>query len=351
MRGFLFTALVLATAVVAGLTRSVPLTALCFAEVLAAVVSPALVWRFRRKLTASFVRKSGTALRGERTRCEVEVRNTSCLPVSRCAFRLRVRYASQGRFTARWLSGSCEEKSGRLEFDVTPPCCGLMTLWLDRLRVYGPFALASSWKPQWEQRRLAVLPPERPMRLELRGPGTDAGSLAASRKGDPSGSLFEVREALPGEPSRRVHWKLSARTDKLWLREPDREAGRSVRLALDRSDLRKRSVRELDAFYTLLAALTLGLLEHYAAVLVCWTGPETAERPVESAEGLWELLPVLYEADRSALEARSERLSPPPESGEHRLDLTLRWSFDGVPVRQFRPKTLERELFGSVFIL
>ncbi len=351
MRGFLFAALVLATAVVAGLTRSVPLVALCFAEAVAAIVSLPLVWRFRWKLTASFVRKSGTALRGERTRCEVETRNTSRLPVSRYAVRLRVRYVSQGRFTARWLSGSCEGKSGRLEFDATPPYCGLMTLWLDRLRVYGPFALSSSWKPQREQRRLAALPPERPMRLELRGPGSDAGSLAESRKGDPSGSLFEVREALPGEPSRRVHWKLSARTDKLWLREPDREAGRTVRLALDRSDLRKRSVRELDAFYTLLSALTLGLLEHYAAVLVCWTGSGMSERSVESASQLWELLPVLYEADRLALEERSDRLSPPPEGGEHRLDLALRWSIDGVPIRQFRPKTLKRELFGTVFIL
>jgi uncharacterized protein (DUF58 family) len=57
---------------------------------------------------------------------------------------------------------------------------------------------------------------------------------AMSRMAGDSHDLYRVRPAVPSDGARFIHWKASAGSPELWVREFTREERLSVRLALDR---------------------------------------------------------------------------------------------------------------------
>ena len=71
---------------------------------------------------------------------------------------------------------------------------------------------------------------------------------AMNRMAGDSHDLYRVRPALAGDGARFIHWKASAGSPELWVREFTREERLSVRLALD------RRTSSSDAFETAVAA-------------------------------------------------------------------------------------------------
>ena len=101
----------------------------------------------------------------------------------------------------------------------------------------------------------------------------------------------ELREYRPGDPLRQIHWKLTAKTDKLIVREPmQTETGRLL-LTFDLCLPQQRLDQTLDA----LVWLSEWMLEQGIGHSVCWLDPETLapESRVLSASADWR--PLLRE--------------------------------------------------------
>lgn len=98
------------------------------------------------------------------------------------------------------------------------------------------FGLTRVAVAQAAQARLRVLPRLHPVALAP-APRTRCpreGVLAVLRRA-PSEDWFRVREYLPGDDSRRIHWKLSVKLGRLQVRQPETTpvVRRRVRLVLD----------------------------------------------------------------------------------------------------------------------
>ena len=85
--------------------------------------------------------------------------------------------------------------------------------------------------------------------------------------------IHDLREYRPGDSLRDIHWKLSAKTDKLVVREAQEPDRRNVLLTLDLCGDRARNDRVLG----ILLWVSRWLLEHEAAHFVCWLSPEELE--------------------------------------------------------------------------
>lgn len=82
--------------------------------------------------------------------------------------------------------------------------------------------------------RLDVFPAPHGLRLpELLRPLLSEGGLSRRLGLDDPISLRSVREYVPGDPPGRIHWRSSARTGTLSVREPERTAASSVTIYLD----------------------------------------------------------------------------------------------------------------------
>lgn len=89
-------------------------------------------------------------------------------------------------------------------------------------------------------------------------------------RGGTSGEFLRLREYAAGDPYRQIHWNQTARTGTLWIKEYQREQDRTVLLSLDLRSRKRRKAPELDAFFEVLSALTLGILHQGASVCVQW---------------------------------------------------------------------------------
>ncbi|PRI10765.1 DUF58 domain-containing protein [Leucobacter massiliensis] len=120
---------------------------------------------------------------------------------------------------------------------------GAQLIAVEALLVTDPLGLLRLRIPLRASAELLVLPrplpPERlPDELAGRGGvrGTSSGALAGAPSGGSGGAAAEssggLREYRPGDPPRRVHWKQSARQDRLLVHEPERGAGERIATAL-----------------------------------------------------------------------------------------------------------------------
>lgn len=300
VRRLVYLTLAALTWYLAGMYRSFPLTALFLAEIGIFILLALQALYFYATLEAGFPSEWSVGEKGRDCRCRVSLREKGLFPVGRVRLTLRLSYGDGRQKTIRHIYGGVEGRCGaELEFFVSPACCGAVLIELAQVRVYDYLALFSIGRRGKRRMTLAVLPAARPLRIvrvRERGAGrTDSGELPALSAAEASPETRELREYQPGDAARSIHWKQSARTGTLWSREYEGEADRLFSLALDFSGGEAFPAERWDAFYEVLSALLLGLLEHAAAVRVQWRdGDQALFRDVRGEADRLDLFPRLY---------------------------------------------------------
>ena len=361
MRAALYLAAALATWYMAGMYRSAALMALFAAELITALVLFCLPRLLRRRAEAAFFPLAGTARKGSPLPCRLRLVNRAPLPAGRVRGVLRMRYPRlDAPITTRRLTwGAAAGSAGELDFSLTAPYCGLLEVELVRVRFYDFLGLFSASRRGEGPAAIPVLPPERAARIALATAGAAGGD--ALPRPSPAGDEQDpgqLRSYRAGDPVRRIHWNLSARSGGLWVKEHQREEAPQVELMLNTSSTRRRSAGEWSAFFEVLSALVLGLLRAGAEVRLTWleAGREDfSQADLSEASDLTALLPRLYGADFSdtneAFRVRSNRRLL--ELGDRllELDLDLIWRHSGVRRFQFSPAALDEALEEEVFTL
>ncbi len=122
----------------------------------------------------------------------------------------------------------------KVSYKVRFPRRGLYAL--SRIRVvtrfpFGFFERAFSIKQRQE---ILVYPQIIDVRPILRGAKVDLGEYETGRKGHGI-SLYGLREYTPTDSARFIHWKVSARSSKIMVREFEKEEKKKVTLCLNNS--------------------------------------------------------------------------------------------------------------------
>lgn len=137
-----------------------------------------------------------------------------------------------------WLLGSCglpmPPFQGRLRLknlltgerwyyqdpeDLPTGHCGGMAMTAERVRIYDYLGLFALPVPKRREKIILIRP--RPVKMLLGSRPADYAPRAWRPKfGGGSGENHELRLYRPGDSLNQIHWKLSAKTGKLILREP-----------------------------------------------------------------------------------------------------------------------------------
>ena len=113
------------------------------------------------------------------------------------------------------------------------------------------------------------------------------------KKGGGFSEIHDMREYRPGDSMRDIHWKLSAKTDKLIVREAQEPDRGQVLLTFDLSGTRQ----QLDETFDTLFWLSRWLLAHEVSHSVCWLDPGSFEpmgAVITKEDELKELLRTLF---------------------------------------------------------
>lgn len=208
------------------------------------------------------------AARGQELPLEVQLKNRCGLPVSEIQVELKCGDDYTGevqrlRGTAM-LDGRDE---ATLRFVLQARHYGLLTVWAEKIKVGDPlgvnYAASHFTKQMW---KIAVLPEltddrERQSASEDAKHPVEDGGESDARGEDPS-AAYELRAYQTGEPLRNVHWKMTAKTGEMMVKEfvRDTEPMTLVFLDLDRHG-RPYSRKEWDAFLEEVASFSAAQLQ------------------------------------------------------------------------------------------
>lgn len=119
---------------------------------------------------------------------------------------------------------------------------------------------------------LVVLPDIQEVAIELSeavrwfaGEGEDE---EPERAGNEPSQIFQIREYRPGDSIRKIHWKLSARTDELMIRESGEPKNCAVGIFADLE--KKKSDTGFLLFFEILASVSASLAEQKCIHFISW---------------------------------------------------------------------------------
>ena len=150
--------------------------------------------------------------------------------------------------------------------------CGNYEFELARIRLYDFSRLFYVTKRVKKYTNVEVIPQidEIPVRItdRVRNFFGDSDIYDDIRPGYDPSELFDVREFQNGDRLQSVHWKLSARTDELMVKENSLPKACAVAVVADLRGIKKG--RQADAFMKLLVSLSFSLMDQKCPHYVAW---------------------------------------------------------------------------------
>lgn len=361
MRGILVLAMAAVTLYVAGIYHFPAGLYAGFTELTLFVLGTVSLYFLRRKLYGVILPDENGMQQERALHCRLKVTNRGRWPVWR--WDAVACWKQDGQKAVKKLSGQVKERGEAVdEFEITAQHCGFVELRLQRLRVWDPLRLLHirvRFKEGRPVLRLPVFPPQNVLRVESARGETlqDSGSdqEPAPAVGNEVWEVRQYREYQPGDCVKNIHWKLSARSDELWVKEYSRGDAHRIGLFLDLAEREPLDADGKDVFYEIFLALITGLAQKYDCICVHWFDWREKQwefwRIVE-AEQYREILPRLYEAgfipadqidEKTYREERIVRVG----AAMLQFDPQLRLSFGGAEelvLKQFSRQGYRREI-------
>ncbi len=173
------------------------------------------------------------------------------------------------------------------------------------VRLSDPFGLFLVTLTYPATETILVYPPIARWRTPALPRGAASGQASArARARQPTAAVRTVREYVPGDPFRHIHWPTTARRGNFHVREFDQETGGDVWFLLDldrevQAGVGKHSTLEVGVILT--ASLAVQLLDANRRVGLLAYGQEPrVVRPGQGLEHLWRILHALALAQPAA---------------------------------------------------
>jgi len=232
---------------------------------------------FVRKRLHLSLEAPGSLRKGGEGLLRILIENSSLLPVL-C---VRCRILAENR-----LNGECavHELYTWLAPRRLRPCslcfqsqyCGRLRMTLRDVTLYDCFGLIGVRLKSDVHRNTAVQPDTFDMALSLQPCSTESDeseSYSPFRTGSDLTEIFQIRDYVPGDAPKQIHWKLSGKLDKLIVKDPSLPVMRSILVFWERSGDSGSRAR-IDAQVEVLVSLCRTLLEDSMQFVLAWNDTE-----------------------------------------------------------------------------
>ena len=224
----------------------------------------------------------------------------------------------------------------------------------------GPVGLIRIRKKTNVQEKIVVLPKQMPIQVEGEFQKTetllDSSGYSKVKPGDDPAEIFDVRPYRYGDKISRIHWKITAREDELYVKEFSLPISASMALLIEKDEEIKTGERA-DAFYTLLASVVLGLVERGEPFFVAWNLQEKGMNRflVSDEESCYTMLFAFLDEELFSITNDAERIWKETYPGDDCRFLVLT---EGLHIKaggeeriKFDQNNLEEKLEGWVLEL
>lgn len=286
----------------------------------------------------------------------IVVNNKSRIPINRVRLRISMRYVTEKKGISKKLNAAAaahDDTDAELYFRA--PYCGMINAKLLRAEIYDYFSFFSAKRRfSDEGQNIYIYPKPVEMRIIMPPFGSYTANAivesSSNHSGDDHSEIRLVREYRDGDLIRHMHRNYSAKTEKIWIKEYNKENDYIFDLFIDTSDT-EINTELLDALYEIVCSITSSLVKFEVIVRVQWYDRNIKGMNMVSVwneSSIDEMIPLLY---RSDLRCTSDEFSAADSSVGMLINSKLEWFFLGQHVFSFTYGNLQKELCGNVFDL
>lgn len=265
-----------------------------------------LIWlpvnlRLRKKLKLS-LEGGGSFHKGDWGTIRITLENPTVFPAMLLRCYVTGENQLNGQKDGSWVclgAGKRKETVEKVSFRADR--CGRICFRVEKARLYDGFGLIGVAVPCESKASAVVQPDTFPMELALvedRDRSEDSELYAPDRPGDDPAEVFQLRDYVPGDSPRRIHWKLSGKFDKLVVKDPALPITRKVLIFWERTGDSGDPAR-VDAQVEVLVTLCKALLDQQTGFILSWNDireGRCVDREVQELEEFVAVLPRLLMA-------------------------------------------------------
>ena len=232
---------------------------------------------------------------------ELTVQNPTWLPICQIACRVCLENQLNGETQIVYVSGGIWPKSKRsMKISLQSPWCGRVRLNVESA-LYDCFGLIGV-KIQLDAHGACVVQPDTFLQTLMLSPAAahidDTEDYSNERPGYDLSEMFQIRDYVPGDSQRQVHWKLSHKYGKLIVKDPSLPITRSAAVFWERTE-ENPTVDRTDAEAEIVVSVCRNLLSQSVQFTVGWNEGDTGRcvfQQIRDMDNLIGLLPRLFTA-------------------------------------------------------
>lgn len=173
----------------------------------------------------------------------LSIENKSIIPVSYARITLEYQNENFGKTSTLIINTPILPKDKQdLRLEISSAHCGNIRVNITRIRVFDPILLSyfTLKKPKLSgkehQTEFLVVPEIRDLNIELETKTVvdyESDTFSKNKSGDDPSEIFDMHEYKPGDKINRIHWKLTAKQDVMFVKEYSLPINNSICLIID----------------------------------------------------------------------------------------------------------------------
>ena len=215
--------------------------------------------------------------KGDEGGVTVWLENPTVLPALRIRCRVTVRNQLNGEScTQHVMTWAFPKGQRRASLRLGSEYCGRIRISVEQVKLYDCFGLIGVPCGCTGEAHMTVQPDTFPIRVNLiPNPDSqeDSDSYSQERPGADLTETFQIREYVPGDSIRQIHWKLSGKFDRLIVRDPALPITRNVLVFWERTG-QSGNVRRIDAQAEAVVSLCRSLADGGIQFVLGWNDTE-----------------------------------------------------------------------------
>lgn len=275
------------------------------------IVSLAVALVIRSTVRAEFASNMIIVERGQKAKITIQLKNSSYVPVNYCKFVVKCRYSDNKIKTYR-INSHCMA-NGTTEADFEIPCneCQSVRIETARIYVYDYLKVIMLCRRIDISSCLLVMPqiPDvgaiSKMQKDI---SEDDGLMYSTEKpGDDPTEIFAIREYEGGDKIRNIHWKLTAKTDKLMVKDYGLPLTDHDRVVVDIFPMEKGEYKKtINQVYDLLYGLITVMTKRGYGLTVSYVDKMYIEKRIETQGDIYSFFAEMYEVPPVTKESAAE---------------------------------------------
>lgn len=285
---------------------------LAFAQALLLVLAFVFLLYYRSRIDAAIRIPIAVAERGGQVSVQIVTTNRSRIPCMRIRYQIRFGSSFLKKCKSSWQQGAIVHTGENcFQAAVSPQYAGCYVMELWKLRVYDLTGLFYMNKRVRRSASIQVLPDVESVQVRItertRNFVGDSDVYDDFHPGDDRSEIFDIREFREGDKIQSIHWKLSAKSDELVVREDSLPIACPVVLILE--SCLKKDLQEVEAYLSVAASLVFSLMDAHCPHYVAWYSGSRREMVrvrVYDDEGYYLFLSSYLEDSHGAGDVRTD---------------------------------------------